>query len=51
VLISDVIADSPASKAGLKAGDILLEFDGKKVEAPADLQRTVGLAQPARTRR
>jgi serine protease Do len=46
VLISDVIGDSPAAKAGLKPGDILLEFDGKKVEAPADLQRTVGLAQP-----
>jgi serine protease Do len=46
VLISDVIADSPAAKAGLKPGDILLEFDGKKVEAPGDLQRTVGLAQP-----
>ena len=46
VLISDVISESPAAKAGLKPGDILLEFDGKKVEAPADLQRTVGLAQP-----
>ena len=46
VLISDVIAESPAAKAGLKPGDILLEFDGKKVDAPADLQRTVGLAQP-----
>jgi len=46
VLISDVIPDSPAAKAGLKPGDILLEFDGKKVDAPTDLQRTVGLAQP-----
>jgi len=46
VLISDVIGESPAARAGLKPGDILLEFDGKKVEAPADLQRTVGLAQP-----
>jgi len=46
VLISDVIPDSPAAKAGLKPGDILLEFDGKKVEAPPDLQRTVALAQP-----
>ena len=46
VLISDVIGESPAAKAGLKPGDILLEFDGRKVEAPADLQRTVGLAQP-----
>jgi serine protease Do len=51
VLISDVIADSPAAKAGLKPGDILLEFDGKKVEAPADLQRTVGLAQPGQEAR
>jgi serine protease Do len=46
VLIADVVPDSPAAKAGLKPGDILVEFDGKKVEAPADLLRTVGLAQP-----
>jgi serine protease Do len=49
VLISDVISESPAAKAGLKPGDILLEFDGKKVDAPADLQRTVGLAQPGQS--
>ena len=46
VLISDVVADSPAGKAGLKPGDILLEFEGKKTEAPADLQRAVALAAP-----
>jgi serine protease Do len=46
VLISDVVADSPAAKAGLKPGDILLEFDGKKMEGPSDLQRAVGMAQP-----
>jgi serine protease Do len=46
VLVSDVVADSPAAKAGLQAGDILLEFDGKKMEAPADLQRAVGLTAP-----
>jgi serine protease Do len=46
VLISDVVADSPAGKAGLKPGDILLEFEGKKTEAPADLQRAVGLTSP-----
>jgi serine protease Do len=46
VLISDVVPDSPAAKAGVKPGDIVLEFDGKKVEAPADLQRAVGLASP-----
>ena len=46
VLISDVVPDSPAAKAGLKPGDILLEFEGKKTEAPGDLQRSVGLAAP-----
>ena len=46
VLVSDVVADSPAGKAGLKPGDILLEFEGKKTDAPADLQRAVGLASP-----
>ncbi|MBI4591698.1 MAG: Do family serine endopeptidase [Candidatus Rokubacteria bacterium] len=43
VLIADVIQDSPANKAGLQAGDIILEFDGRKIETPPDLQRTVGL--------
>jgi serine protease Do len=46
VLISDVIADSPAAKAGLQPGDILLEFDGKKMEVPGDLQRAVGFTAP-----
>jgi serine protease Do len=46
VLVSDVIPDGPAAKAGLKPGDIVLEYDGKKTEAPGDLQRAVGLASP-----
>ncbi len=48
VLVSDVMPDSPAARAGLKAGDILLELDGKKMEVPADLQRAVGLASPGK---
>ncbi|HXH82649.1 MAG TPA: Do family serine endopeptidase [Candidatus Tectomicrobia bacterium] len=48
VLVSDVLPDSPAARAGLKPGDIVLEFDGKKTEAPADLQRAVGLTSPGR---
>jgi serine protease Do len=46
VLISDVVPDSPAAKAGIQPGDILLEFDGKKTDGPGDLQRAVGLAAP-----
>jgi len=46
VLLSEVMSDSPAAKAGMQSGDILLEFQGKKMEAPADLQRAVGFASP-----
>jgi serine protease Do len=46
VLLSEVMPDSPAAKAGLQSGDIMLEFQGKKMEAPADLQRAVGLTSP-----
>jgi serine protease Do len=49
VLVADVVQDSPASRAGLQAGDILLEFEGKKIEAPTDLQRAVGLTSPGKT--
>jgi len=49
VLINEVMADSPAAKAGLKPGDILLEFDGKPMEGPGDLQRAVGFFSPDRS--
>ncbi len=48
-LVASVLQDGPAGKAGLKAGDIILEFDGKKVESSSDLQRSVGLTSPGRT--
>jgi serine protease Do len=31
-LVADVIADSPAEKAGLKTGDIVRRYDGKRVK-------------------
>ncbi len=40
-LVSDVIADSPAEKAGLKAGDIILEFNNTPVSDVKDLQNKV----------
>ncbi len=49
VLIADVLAASPAARAGLEAGDILLEFDGKRTDGPADLQRLVALTPPGST--
>lgn len=34
--IVEVVQDSPADKAGIQAGDIIVEFDGKKVEGEDD---------------
>jgi len=48
VLVADVVKDSPADKAGLASGDILTEFDGKKVDAPQDLQRIVAVTTPGK---
>jgi membrane-associated protease RseP (regulator of RpoE activity) len=41
VLVSEVEANSPAAKAGLKVGDIVLSVDGKEVDSSADLRRTL----------
>ena len=32
---------SPADKAGIKAGDIILEFDGKKIDTMRTLPKVV----------
>ena len=41
VLVTSVDADGPAGKAGLKAGDVILKFDGKAVGAGDDLRDVV----------
>jgi serine protease Do len=40
-LVNEVIEDSPADKAGLKRGDIIVEYDGKQVDELNDLPRLV----------
>jgi serine protease Do len=47
-LITDVEKDSPADKGGLKSGDVILSFGGKRVKDGADLMNLVGLCQPGR---
>ena len=41
VLVGGVSDDSPAAKAGLKTGDVIVEFAGKKVNTPQELQESV----------
>ena len=41
VVIEDVEADSPAQKAGFKAGDIVVEFDGERVRSTRQFTRLV----------
>ncbi|GAC1469203.1 MAG: DegQ family serine endoprotease [Desulfuromonadaceae bacterium] len=43
-LVSGIIPESPAEKAGLKAGDIILEFDGKNIKEMNELPRLVAAA-------
>ena len=40
-LVASVGQNSPADKAGIKAGDIILEFDGKKIDTMRTLPKVV----------
>jgi serine protease Do len=41
VLVTHVSDDSPAAKAGLKAGDVITAVDGEKVEGSGDISRAI----------
>ncbi|QEG34600.1 Do family serine endopeptidase [Bythopirellula goksoeyrii] len=41
VLINQVHADTPAEKAGLQSGDVIVEFSGKAITDPRELQLLV----------
>ncbi len=48
-LISTVQAQSPASKAGLQAGDVIIAVDAKPVSGPRDLSKAIAAAGPGAT--
>ena len=45
-LVRGVESGSPAEKAGVEAGDIIIKFDGKAIEKSTDLPRLVGNVKP-----
>jgi len=45
-LVGEVFEDSPADKAGVENGDIILEFNGKKIEDSSHLMNVVGSTPP-----
>ena len=45
-VITNVEKGSPADKAGLKVGDVILSYNGKKIEDPNELPRLVAATKP-----
>jgi serine protease Do len=45
-LVRGVEANSPAARAGVEPGDIILKFDGKAIDKSLDLPRLVGNTKP-----
>lgn len=50
-LISSVEKDSPAEKAGLQAGDVILKFNGQAISHSVDLPTLVADTAPGSTQR
>uniref|UniRef100_UPI003340B892 DegQ family serine endoprotease n=1 Tax=Castellaniella defragrans TaxID=75697 RepID=UPI003340B892 len=45
-LVSNVEAGGPAAKAGVRSGDVIIGFNGQKIEHMSDLPRMVGTTRP-----
>jgi serine protease Do len=45
-LIDEPQADSPAAKAGIKAGDVIIAVNGKTVKNAREMARTIGMMPP-----
>lgn len=47
VVVTDVMPGLAAYKAGIKRGDIILEFNGEKIDSPGKLQDAVSSMKPS----
>ena len=45
-LVSDITPKSPAAKAGFESGDVVISYDGKKVESARQLKLAVARSKP-----
>ncbi|WP_371396893.1 Do family serine endopeptidase [Fretibacter rubidus] len=45
-LVSNVVDDSPADKAGLKDGDIIVEFNNERIIDSSDIRNAVSYVEP-----
>lgn len=48
-LLAEVAQGSPAEKAGLRAGDIVTEIEGRQIEGPGNLTAIFGTLEPGKT--
>jgi serine protease Do len=48
-LVAESQKDTPASRSGLRAGDVIIAVDGEAVTGPRELSRKIGSMQPNRT--
>ena len=48
-MVAQVGEDSPAERAGIESGDIIVEVDGESIEVSADLPHVIGLISPGKS--
>jgi membrane-associated protease RseP (regulator of RpoE activity) len=45
-LVTEVVEDSPAAAAGLKAGDVIVRLGGNEIDSPATLHKVIAGTEP-----
>src|SRR5258706_5652277 len=47
-LVAEVLKEGPAERAGIKVGDVIVEFDGSEIKDSTDLPALVGRTKPGK---